>query len=231
MSDDTPKAEINWRGPDDLIPLLVPLASVELDPRNARRHPDLNLSAIKRSIEGHGQLKPIVVKGSRILAGNGTWAAIKELGWNCIAVVRVPITMSDEEAVAYAIADNKTTDLSEWDFQELAELFKELPPELHSLTGFEPFEIEPLMRADFTVRDPSLNKGAESAGDVARGIVTFRVSLEQAMVINEAISRVRAQESATDMLEGRALELICADYLAGAPPEAPAPESPAPEPA
>lgn len=208
--------ELNWRGSQDLMGLLVALADVEPDPRNARLHPAVNMAAIKASIDKHGQLKPIVAKGRRILAGNGTYLAIKELGWNAIAVAQVPEGMTDELAIAYALADNKTTDLSEWDFEEVASLLKELPVEFHLLTGFQQFEIDPLLKADFRPRDGS-GTGKENAADVAKGIVTFRATLEQAIIINEALSRVRAREGQVDMPEGRILELICADFIAGAP--------------
>jgi ParB-like nuclease domain. len=54
-------------------------------------HPDLNLKAIKKSLEIYGQRKPIVVNKNRgfIEAGNGLFAAAKALGWKEIAVVFV----------------------------------------------------------------------------------------------------------------------------------------------
>lgn len=213
MSDEaTPDPGLVWRGPDALVPLLVPIDEVEEDPKNARRHPDPNLDAIKRSIDAHGQLKPIVCKGRRILAGNGTRRAMKALGWNAIARVPVPESMSDSEAIAFAIADNKTTDLSEWDFEELSQLFKELPTELHPLTGFEPFEIEPLLQAQWQP-PPRNGEGSEPTGKM----VTFVATEEQAVVIRGALAKARnaAGDDGPSLTDGRALELIAADFLAG----------------
>jgi hypothetical protein len=69
-----------------------PLSSLELDPRNARRHPERNLESIKRSLKRFGQQKPIVVDGDGVIvAGNGTVAAAKALGWKTIDVVRTKL--------------------------------------------------------------------------------------------------------------------------------------------
>jgi hypothetical protein len=84
------------------------------DPNNARKHDKKNLMAIKGSLAKFGQQKPIVVDHSNIvIAGNGTLQAALELGWTEIDIVR-----SDLEgfnATAYAIADNRTSELAEWD--------------------------------------------------------------------------------------------------------------------
>jgi len=219
-----------WKGAAQLVPLLVPISSLTLDAENARLHPERNLAALERSLREFGQNKPVVVRDGVVFAGNGLVTAAIRVGWANIAAVDLS-HLTIPQARAFGLMDNKSGDLSEWDFQRVADIMRELPEDLLGITGFESFEIEPLLKSEFTARDPSLNEGAESARDIARGIVTFRVSLEQAIVINEAISRVRAQESVADMLEGRALELICADYLAGAPvEEAPAQPPFSPEP-
>jgi len=215
VSETTPQPSMIWNGPMALASMLVDLDSVELDPRNARRHPEANLEAIKRSISTFGQLKPIVVKGSRILAGNGTWTAIKALGWTHVAVVQVPEEMSDPEALAFALADNKTTDLSEWDFEEVSELLKELPPDLLDATGFADFEREPLMQGEWS--PPSVQAGQAPPGQSA-GTVVVHVSMtkEQHAICEQAVDKLRASQEDSSMTFGRALELICADFLAGA---------------
>jgi hypothetical protein len=94
--------------------------SVRLDPSNARRHPSRNIDAIKDSLARFGQQKPLVVDADGIVrAGNGTLEAARALGWTEIAVVRT--TLEQAEAVAFAIADNRTSDLEEWDFARLSE--------------------------------------------------------------------------------------------------------------
>lgn len=97
---------------------IVALDQLSIDPLNARTHNKRNLDAIKASLKANGQQKPIVVKPSgSIVAGNGTYTAAKELGWPTLVVKRFEGT--DEEARAFAIADNRTAELAAWDAAEL----------------------------------------------------------------------------------------------------------------
>jgi ParB-like chromosome segregation protein Spo0J len=60
----------------------VPIDSVRLDDQNARKHPDRNVKAITDSLVRFGQQKPIVaMEDGTVIAGNGTYAAAKALGW------------------------------------------------------------------------------------------------------------------------------------------------------
>lgn len=106
--------------------IIVPIESLLLDPRNARRHSSHNLGAIANSLTRFGQRKPIVVQGEMVLAGNGTLEAAQSLGWKEIAIVRVPDTWDEQTAKAYALADNRTAELAEWDETVLAEQLLEL---------------------------------------------------------------------------------------------------------
>jgi len=114
---------------------------------NARLHNPRNLKAIKTSLERFGQQKPIVVgPDGAILAGNGTWAAAKALGWTEIEITRSDLI--GPEATAYAIADNRTAELAEWDDSILAEALAGLQTSdeaLAAATGFSPGEIERLI--------------------------------------------------------------------------------------
>jgi len=97
----------------------VPIATLSQDPANARKHDDKNLEAIKASLRRFGQQKPIVVDSSNVVrAGNGTLAAATALGWDSINVVQTDLQGS--EATAYAIADNRTAELADWDESVLA---------------------------------------------------------------------------------------------------------------
>jgi len=124
---------------DSLKKLAVPLGSLSLDPRNARTHPARNLEALRNSLKHYGQRKPVVVRkaDNRIIAGNGLWQAAKDLGWKEIAAVFV----DDDEATAtgYALMDNQSALLSEWDFDLLGELVTELRAADFDLdlTGFD----------------------------------------------------------------------------------------------
>jgi len=123
----------------------VPLSSIHIDPANARSHPARNLEAIQSSLRRFGQQKPIVVDHSGLIrAGNGTYEAAKVLGWEAIDVVVTDL--DGMEAAAFAIADNRTAELAEWDEPALAALLRELRAEdgLDGV-GFDDAEIDELL--------------------------------------------------------------------------------------
>lgn len=103
------------------------LTELVSDPNNARQHDDKNLDAIKGSLTQFGQRKPIVIgKGNVVIAGNGTLAAAKALGWASIEVVRVPDDWTADQAKAFALADNRTAELATWDNEVLQQQLQEL---------------------------------------------------------------------------------------------------------
>jgi len=104
----------------------VAIDSLDLDPRNARKHDAKNLKAIADSLEQFGQRKPIVVWGKTVVAGNGTMAAARSLDWTEISIARVPDDWSSDQVKAYALADNRSAELAVWDEQVLTEQLKEL---------------------------------------------------------------------------------------------------------
>jgi len=117
----------------------ISIAQLSLDPKNARKHSEKNLKAIAASLEKFGQRKPIVVHRGVVLAGNGTVEAAKSLGWTEIEVAEVPDDWDNDTAKAYALADNRTAELAEWDESELAKQLLELQDADWDITelGFE----------------------------------------------------------------------------------------------
>lgn len=84
------------------------------DPNNARKHDKKNIMSIKGSLVKFGLQKPLVVDHNNIvIAGNGTLQAALELGWTEIDIVRS--SLEGFNATAYALADNRTSELAEWD--------------------------------------------------------------------------------------------------------------------
>ena len=105
----------------------VNINSLTSDPANARKHDERNLKAIENSLQKFGQRKPIcVTPDSMVIAGNGTLAAAKNLGWTEIAIARTPVGWTWEQIRAFALADNRTAELAEWDDKVLADQLLEL---------------------------------------------------------------------------------------------------------
>jgi ParB-like nuclease family protein len=207
----------------DLEAVTVDIYSIHLDPENARVHSREQLEYIAASLKRFGQQKPIVVGlGKVIVAGNGTYEAAKEiLGWDSISVVFSDLTA--EEARAYSLADNQLATQSDWDLDSLSKHIKDLsdwnPMQDWSAIGFDEGLIEPLLEA--TTEEETTNAlqdflggdaEAESKPEMGKPI---KVTFEQREIIGEAVNILRLQEEDFRMSEGRALELICADFLAG----------------
>lgn len=121
----------------------VPVAYLSQDPANARKHDEKNIKAIMGSLRRFGQQKPIVVDRSNVVrAGNGTLEAACRLEWPTIEVVYTDLQSAD--AIAFAIADNRTTDLSEFDNEILKAQLEALDEELQACAGYDEVDIAAL---------------------------------------------------------------------------------------
>jgi DNA modification methylase len=128
----------------------INVAELSLDPSNVRKHDRKNLDAIKASLRKFGQQKPIVVDAKGIvLAGNGTLTAAKELGWTEIEITRT--NLEGVAATAFAIADNRSAELAEWDDDGLAkvlELLKVEDADLFAATGYDAEEVDKMSKVE-----------------------------------------------------------------------------------
>jgi site-specific DNA-methyltransferase (adenine-specific) len=109
------------------------------------------------SFRRFGQQIPLVVDKSNVVrVGNARLEAAKQLGWDTIQIVRTDLTSS--EAIAYAIADNRTAELAEWDDDVLAAQLNGLLAEDEDLlasAGFTDEELEELLN------EPDFEPGTE----------------------------------------------------------------------
>ena len=90
--------------------------------KNARKHQEADLSTIKASITEFGMSDPIGVwgKDNVIVEGHGRYLACKDLGIEQVPVIHLD-HLTDEQRRAYALAHNKTAEMSEWDIDLLGE--------------------------------------------------------------------------------------------------------------
>ena len=143
-----------------------PISDLQFDPNNVRKHGFKNLEAVKSSLRKFGQVKPIVIHNNIVVAGNGTLLAAKEMGWKKIDVVELPKDWDSAKIKAYAIADNRTAELADWDMQLLnlqLEELKESGYELHDV-GFENLELQNLIRIDESKNSGATDPYGEWAG-------------------------------------------------------------------
>lgn len=104
----------------------APIEDLIPDPRNPRKHARVQVRKIADSIETFGFNAPILVdKRSQIVAGHGRYEAALLLGLKRVPVLKLE-HLTETQARAYMLADNKLSDLSSWDDAGLALHLKEL---------------------------------------------------------------------------------------------------------
>lgn len=97
------------------------IKSIKAYSKNPRKN-DAAVDAVAASIREFGWKQPLVIDPStmEIVAGHTRYKAAKKLGFKT-----VPCVMADdltaEQIKAYRLADNKTADLAEWDFDLLGD--------------------------------------------------------------------------------------------------------------
>jgi DNA modification methylase len=143
----------------------VPIASIELHPRNPRIG---DVAAIAASLRRFGQRRPVLVQASTrfVVAGNHLLRAARELGWTEIAAVIEEL--DDATAIAYMLADNRTSDLGGYDDALLAAILAEqAAADNLAATGYDPADVAALLRAaGLDDRDPDAVPDLPSAAEV-----------------------------------------------------------------
>lgn len=103
----------------------MPIAALRPYDRNARRHETADIDAIAASIKEFGFDDPIGIWSDKnlIVEGHGRLLAAQKLGMDSVPCIRLD-HLTDEQRRAYALAHNRTAELSEWDFDiQAAELY------------------------------------------------------------------------------------------------------------
>src|SRR5258706_193605 len=104
----------------------VPIESLKADARNARVHTKKQVRQIASSIESFGFNVPILIDGeNHVAAGHGRILAAKLLGLAEVPTVRLD-HLTGPQRRAFAIADNRLTEIASWDDRLLGETLKEL---------------------------------------------------------------------------------------------------------
>lgn len=104
--------------------------------RNPRRVTDDAVNAVACSIQEFGYKQPIVVDTSNvIIIGHTRYAALRRLGVTEVPV-KVAAGLSVNQAKQLRVIDNRTSELTSWDFEALTREIEDLDSEL--LTAFFP---------------------------------------------------------------------------------------------
>ena len=105
---------------EELKIIYLPPEALKPYERNARKHAEKDLATIRASVEQFGFLDPIGIWGgdNLIVEGHGRQLVALEKGMKEVPCIRLD-QLTDEQRRAYALAHNKTAEMSEWDFAAL----------------------------------------------------------------------------------------------------------------
>jgi ParB-like chromosome segregation protein Spo0J len=151
-----PPISIVYRAIDQLKP----------DPANPRLHSKKQIRQIANSIETFGFNVPVLVDAElNVIAGHGRLLACRELG--CSEVPTLCLDhLTPAQARAFAIADNRLTEIATWDDRLLAEQLKDL-----SLLGLDfSLEVTGFEVAEIDLRIASLDDMPEQDDDPADAV-------------------------------------------------------------
>lgn len=176
------------------MPDSISISALKQDPKNARKRTAQSKHLIQESLNRYGAARSIVIdEDGRILAGNGTIDGAKAAG---ITKVRVIETDGDEiiavrrsgltehEKVGLALADNRTSDLSEWD----AEMLHNLSQEQDIAPWFSEDDIAELLgnKTEFDPDDPTTDETGKIT-DVFQIIVNCTSEEQQTDLLNRLL--------------------------------------------
>lgn len=190
-------------------------AGYTLDPRNARVHPEQNLTSLGGSLRELGAGRSIVVdKNGVVIGGNAVLQKAMELGIptievetdgsSLLVVKRIDLDTDDPKRKALALADNQIALLAEWDTPRLEELKAELGEIQLIDVGF----VQPLEIPDPQIPGGGLGgDGAPQNPGFLAGYRYFPVIIkeEDADLIQAWFDRVCGSEATDGMLRGAAL--------------------------
>lgn len=208
--------------------LAVPIESVKPYDGNPRRG---SVESLVESLRANGQYRPIVVNryDSQILAGNHTWEAAKQLGWDTIAVTYVDV--SEEQARRIVLADNRLSDVAEYNDDSLGQILQSIFEDKGSQgfwgTGYSNDAAQEILHnlsvshaADFlddlAAADKDVNNRGKSDSESLKVdsdwvTVSYVLLPEDRDVVFSAVRLARAKVAASSNSE--AIVEVCAQYI------------------
>lgn len=212
------------------------LSELTFDPRNARKHNPRNIGMIAESLQQFGPARSIAINPENvILAGNGVAEAAAQIGVEHVRVydratgilepeppdgapyifaVRIS-GLTPEQETLYALADNRTTDLSEFD-ADMLQAFMEDGIDLDQF--WFPEELDRVLSGL-----PGDDQWGDAFGSLPDGDkspfqqMTFTVSDEQAEQVSAALTAAKQVgpfvDTGNENSNGNALARICETYL------------------
>lgn len=191
---------------------IADINSIKPYENNPRKISDAAIEKVAMSLKEYGFRQPIVVDKDRIIVvGHTRFSASKKIG-----LKEVPITIADnltpEQINGYRIADNRTSQESEWDFQPLQKELSDLI-DLNfdlELTGFNDSELENYItfEKDVDIDLPDIPNEDKKPFQQ----ITFTLHNTQFDIVKNAVDYIKKQnidDNLNDNRNGNAITEIC----------------------
>ena len=152
---------------------------------NAKKHPQDQIDLLIRSINEYGFINPCLIdKDFKVIAGHGRIEAAKQMGMDKVPCLFVE-GLTEAQYKAYVLADNRLSELGEWDM---------------NLVGMELGELEALDFDIDIIGFDNLDYGSDEFGtdftlpdgdkpDICQ--MTYTLSAQQKELIESALDEVK----------------------------------------
>jgi ParB-like chromosome segregation protein Spo0J len=188
----------------------------ELKPwdKNPRVNDDA-VAAVAKSIETFGFNVPILYdQHMTIVAGHVRWKAAKKLGLTTVPGIQLSLTHAQREA--FAVADNKTAEIADWDYDVLGDILKNLPEDgidLSSL-GFSDAELDAILAPaeDFNWEEFQEDL-QELHQDATHVFLPVKVPIDMKQSVGETIRRYAKKRAITEKDNARLAGLVVMSLL------------------
>ena len=124
----------------------LPIKAIKPYKNNPRKN-DKAVEYVANSIRQFGFKIPIVIDSNyEIVCGHTRWKAAKVIGLETVPCIMAD-DLNDDQIRAFRLADNKTAEVADWDYDLLEFEFNDIDPEVVDLSDFGFFQ-------DYTPKEP-----------------------------------------------------------------------------
>ncbi len=200
---------------------MTSINDLKQDHKNARKRTNQSAELIQESLKRYGAARSIVIdEDNRILAGNGTIEGAKAAGIKNVRIIETDgdeiiavkrTGLSEHDKVGLALADNRTSDLSDWD----AEMLHRLSEEQDISPWFEEDDLAELGGEEVEALDemPELSDAEKEPFQQ----MSFTLHDEQVEVVKKAIEKAKTMgdfvDTPNENSNGNAIARVCELFL------------------
>ncbi|UCF00435.1 MAG: ParB N-terminal domain-containing protein [Planctomycetota bacterium] len=152
---------------------------------------DEAVDAVAKSIKSFGFNVPILCDQKfTIIAGHTRWKAAKKIGMKSVPVIT--LELSEAQRDAFAVADNKTGEIADWDYPKLRKILENLKCKKINLPslGYSPGELQALLTQQKEFDWKAFEERFKTKLTSMYVLLPIKVSMETKEIFKEAIKEL-----------------------------------------